>query len=1375
VAGTSGSITKVVVKLNNMNHTFPGDYDILLVGPGGQSAIIMSDAGGGGDIIGVTLTLDDAAAANMTGAQLVTGTFKPTNLVGVAPEPDTWPAPAPAPPAGGASALSAFNGTSANGAWNLWVFDDAAGDFGNINSGWDLIITTAAACGTPTPSPSVSPGTPTPSPTVTPGTPTPSPTVSPGGCSFINGGLNPQPLTESGVAAPAGFFWSEVQHDAGNMTVSNTNAGYADTQGTNRLADNFTLTQACTINNFVFYGYLTGSPATPSPFTAYTVQIWNGRPGDPGAVVVFGDTTTNRLASSTDSTFFRIFNTVVPPPGTVQGTTRKIWRNTVTVGMLLPAGTYWVDWASTVTGAVNHFAPAKTIPGARSAAGDNARQFAAGAWTDVVDAGFPATPPSVPQDFPFEVNGLPLGGTPSPTVSPGTPTPSPTATASATPCGSSATFSNPAAITIPDSGPGAPYPSNIAVAGLAGTVTKVTVALNGLTHTFPADLDILLVGPGGQNIIIMSDVGGGDDVTNINLVLDDAAANPMPAALLTSGTYKPTNTGTGDTFPAPAPVPSANTTFASTFNGTSPNGTWALYLVDDAAADLGTLSGGWAITITTSQGCATPTPSPTPPASPTPTCAPLMEAFEDITTLPAAGWVQTNHSTTVGTTSWFQGNTAVFTAQAGTPASYIGANFNNTTGTNTISNWLLTPARTLQNGATMTFWTRTTTANPFPDRLQVRMSTAGASSNVGTTATDVGDFTTLLLDINPTYTVGGYPEVWTLQTVTITGVPTATLGRLAFRYFVENGGPTGANSNYIGIDTFQYNAPCPGGTPTPSPTSTPSASPTIPPSTPTPTPTASATASPSASPTATVPGSPTPTPGVSPPSQAVNLSTRMRVQTGDRVGIGGFIITGGGPKQVLLRAIGPSLTRFDIVDVLADPVLELHGPTGFVTITNNNWRDTQQAAIQATGLAPTNDLESAILATLPAGAYTAIVKGNGGTSGVALVEVYDLGQSAGKLANLSTRAFVATADNIVIAGFVLANGGSDNVILRGIGPSLTAAGVATVLADPTLELRDHNGTLLLANNDWQDNPAQAALITAAGLAPSNNLESAIAATLPPGLYTVLLAGLNNTTGNGLVEVYDRGAAGGVPAPTPTPTPPSGTPTPTATPTPGAPTPTPTTTPIGATPTPTPPPATPTPTPAGNCTENFDTVTAPALPAGWVATNVSGNPPLWVTTTVTPDSPPNDAFVDDQNGISDKQLDSRNIVMGSGGHTLSFRNWFQTEHDPPPAEVFWDGYVLEVSRNGAPFSDIIAEGGVFVSGPYTGEIDGTAANPLAGRMAWSGTSGGGASPVYINTVITVPASFDGQTIKLRFRMGSDEAVAQPGARVDGLIITNASCP
>jgi hypothetical protein len=251
----------------------------------------------------------------------------------------------------------------------------------------------------------------------------------------------------------------------------------------------------------------------------------------------------------------------------------------------------------------------------------------------------------------------------------------------------------------------------------------------------------------------------------------------------------------------------------------------------------------------------------------------------------------------------------------------------------------------------------------------------------------------------------------------------------------------------------------------------------------------------------------------------------MRVQTGDNVGIGGFIITGTAPKHVLLRAIGPSLIGSGVPDALADPVLELHGPGAFVTITNDNWRDTQEAQIQADGLAPSNDLESAIDATLAPGAYTGIVRGKNNTSGVALIEVYDLNPSVvSKLANLSTRAFVSTGDNIVIAGFILGhNSGVDRIVARGIGPSLTGFGVSNALADPILELRDGNGALLVANNNWQDDPAQAAELTAAGLAPTNNLESGIAATLPPGLYTALLAGLNNGTGVGLVEVYDLGA------------------------------------------------------------------------------------------------------------------------------------------------------------------------------------------------------------------------------------------------------------
>jgi hypothetical protein len=249
----------------------------------------------------------------------------------------------------------------------------------------------------------------------------------------------------------------------------------------------------------------------------------------------------------------------------------------------------------------------------------------------------------------------------------------------------------------------------------------------------------------------------------------------------------------------------------------------------------------------------------------------------------------------------------------------------------------------------------------------------------------------------------------------------------------------------------------------------------------------------------------------------------MLIQTGDRVGIGGFIITGSAPKHLLLRAIGPSLQP-NIQNALADPVLELHGPGAFVTITNDNWMDdpAQEAAIIATGIPPSNNLESAIDVTLDPGTYTAVVKGKNNTTGVALVEVYDFSQGASaKLANISTRAFVSTGSDLVIAGFILGGGtGEGRVAVRGVGPSLT---VPNALADPVLELRDGDGALLVSNNDWQDNPLQAAELTAAGLGLANDLEAGIAATLPPGLYTALLAGLNNGTGIGLVEVYDRGA------------------------------------------------------------------------------------------------------------------------------------------------------------------------------------------------------------------------------------------------------------
>lgn len=248
----------------------------------------------------------------------------------------------------------------------------------------------------------------------------------------------------------------------------------------------------------------------------------------------------------------------------------------------------------------------------------------------------------------------------------------------------------------------------------------------------------------------------------------------------------------------------------------------------------------------------------------------------------------------------------------------------------------------------------------------------------------------------------------------------------------------------------------------------------------------------------------------------------MRVESGDNVGIGGFIIDGSGPKRILLRALGPSLSALGLPG-LPDPVLELR--YGAVVITNDNWQDDpiQRAEIIASGLAPSNDLESAIITTLTPGSYTGVMRDKANTSGVGVIEVYDLNQaSLSRLANISTRALVGTGNNLLIAGFTLGNqNGNDTIVVRGIGPSLTSFGVPNAVANPILELRSANGTLLATNDDWKQDSAQAALATT-GLAPSNDLESALLRQLPPGAYTALLTGANNTSGVGLIEIYDLG-------------------------------------------------------------------------------------------------------------------------------------------------------------------------------------------------------------------------------------------------------------
>jgi hypothetical protein len=268
-----------------------------------------------------------------------------------------------------------------------------------------------------------------------------------------------------------------------------------------------------------------------------------------------------------------------------------------------------------------------------------------------------------------------------------------------------------------------------------------------------------------------------------------------------------------------------------------------------------------------------------------------------------------------------------------------------------------------------------------------------------------------------------------------------------------------------------------------------------------------------------------------------NISTRSFVQSGANVMIGGFIIEGSGPKTVIIRAIGPELTRFGVPNPLADPALDLHNSAGALIASNNNWQTTviggvitsnQVTAIQNSGHAPTQPSESAIIATLQPGSYTAIVRGVNNAVGVALVEVYDLSSdTASFLGNISTRSFVQTGNDVMIGGFIIEGSGPKTVIVRAIGPELTRFGVPNALADPALDLHNSAGALIASNNNWQTTVIggvitsdQVSAIQSSGHAPTQPSESAIIATLQPGNYTAIVRGVNNTTGVALVEVYD---------------------------------------------------------------------------------------------------------------------------------------------------------------------------------------------------------------------------------------------------------------
>ena len=261
-----------------------------------------------------------------------------------------------------------------------------------------------------------------------------------------------------------------------------------------------------------------------------------------------------------------------------------------------------------------------------------------------------------------------------------------------------------------------------------------------------------------------------------------------------------------------------------------------------------------------------------------------------------------------------------------------------------------------------------------------------------------------------------------------------------------------------------------------------------------------------------------------------NVATRLPAGSGDNALIQGFIVQGpvGSTKKIIVRGLGPFLTQFGITDALANPTLEIRGPANELLGTNNNWGTTelggiivgdQAAEISGSGVAPAEDLESAIIAELAPGRYTAVVRGVGNTVGTGLVDAYDLSpESPARVVNFSTRGLVQAGDKLMIAGFIVQNA-DVKAAIRGIGPSLAAFGIGNPLPDPTLQLRNKDGAIVLENDNWETDPAQKQELQDYGLQPSHNLEAALITTIAPGQYTAQLRGKNQESGIGLVEVY----------------------------------------------------------------------------------------------------------------------------------------------------------------------------------------------------------------------------------------------------------------
>ncbi len=543
LSGVPGTINKVTVSLTKFNHTFPDDVDILLVGPAGQKVMLLSDAGGNQSVANLFLTFDDNASALAPNtAALTSGTFKPTDY-----EPgDAFPAPSPAGPY--ATSLSAFNGSDANGAWSLYVVDDATGDAGQISGGWSLTVQTVLIVNPPGDLGAGLSAQPSPA---TAGVP----------LIYTLSVTNSSTNTANGIVLtdtlPPGVSVLTISPSQGTAT----NIGSVVTCNVGSLAGGASASVTLTV--------VPSAPGTlTNAVTAFASQSELTPANNSASVATVINPPLPQLVAAGATLVSESFN---PPNGGLDTgelvTLRLALQNIGTANTTNLMGTLLASGGVTAPGAPQTYG---RLVGGGAAVGTN--------FTFMVDA---ASGGVVTATLELKDGNLNLGQV------------SFTFAVSA-----SNGFSSAAQIAINPLGVASPYPATINVSGFSGLVSRVTVTLSNFSHTFPDEVDILLVGPTGEQVVLMSDAGGSTPSGNVTLTFDDAAPSAVPDnGPLTAGTYRAADYETGDNlvgqeFPSPAP-PGVRGTQLAVFNGTTPNGAWSLYVVDDTAGDGGMIAGGW--------------------------------------------------------------------------------------------------------------------------------------------------------------------------------------------------------------------------------------------------------------------------------------------------------------------------------------------------------------------------------------------------------------------------------------------------------------------------------------------------------------------------------------------------------------------------------------------------------------------------------------------------------------------------------------------------------------------------------------------------------------------------------------------------------------